>query len=127
MIRVDVDRAEPAGVWRAVDLQWQPANVRTFERNGAGTMDRRARQRSQVRATVDNWEQAALRLESPLPQPEIGSEQREVADHPLRDALQAVDGAPDIPTRREALARVYAELAEQAIARGRRPAPKRQG
>jgi hypothetical protein len=44
--------------------------------------------------------------------------------HRVREALHHADEAPDGHTRHEALARISAQLAEEATARGRRPVPK---
>jgi hypothetical protein len=44
--------------------------------------------------------------------------------HGVREALHLADEAPDGLTRQEALARVAAQLTEQAVARGRHPVPK---
>ena len=81
----------------------------------------------QTPTTADQWEQTALQLESSVPGAEIEATPVDNPFHAIHEALITARHARDMLTQREVLARVYAHLAEQAVARGRAPVPKVQG
>ena len=76
--------------------------------------------------TPRQWQQVALQLESPGPASEIDATPADAPSRAVQEDLVVASHARDMLTQREVLARVYAHLAEQAVARGRKPAPKAQ-
>ena len=79
------------------------------------------------RAASMHWEQAVLPLGTLEPGPVSDLAPPVAPMHGMHEALDAADRAQDRLTQRGALARMYVELVERAIARGRKPAPKPKG
>ena len=81
----------------------------------------------QITLPPSRWKQISLYLEPPAPASETAALLPDAASHTVQEALETVHQAQDVLTQREVLARVYQHLAEQAVARGQRPVPKRTG
>lgn len=70
------------------------------------------------------WEQTTLALKALEPGSAIAAARSDEPAQGMREALRAVDHAADGGAQRDLLARVYAQLAAHALARGRTPVPK---
>ena len=79
---------------------------------------------SQTLSTSCQWEQVGLQLESPTPASAIDSPPAGYPFHAVKETLLTAGQARDALAQRDVLARLYTHLAQQAIARGRRPVPK---
>ena len=89
-------------------------------------MPERTERGQPARPAVEGWEQSTLALEAAVAAESIASGPA-APSQPLKDALQEADAASDAHTQHAALARVYEQLEQRAIARGRTPVPKTAG